>query len=148
MLTNISASFKIFCKSVAVAVNKGSNKMTAFYEFYILMFLGEKVLKTSFIKIVKKLLIQIAFSQFYLATNIEPISKNKQCHVVFMLCYRSMTQKCLKKTFFQQQFIGLMTDLEQYIIVVNFSSVQRTGNIEQEENGNSSVTSLFFATSP
>lgn len=36
-----------------------------------------------------------------------------------------------------------MTDLEQYITVVHFSSVQRTGNIEQEESGNSSVTSFF-----
>lgn len=60
---------------------------------------GGKVLKTSFknIIIIKKILIQITFSQFFFATNTEPLSKNDR--VVFMLCYRSMTEKCLKNIF-------------------------------------------------
>jgi len=64
--------------------------------------LGEKkVLKTSFknISFFLKILIQITFSQFLFATDIKPLSKNNQYHVFFMLCYRSMTEECLKNIF-------------------------------------------------
>lgn len=36
-----------------------------------------------------------------------------------------------------------MTEFERYIVVVHFSSVRRTGNVEQEEHGNDSATSFF-----
>lgn len=48
-----------------------------------------------------------------------------------------------EKLHFQPQCVDLVTEFERYIAVVHFSSVRRTGNVEQEENGNNSVTSFF-----
>lgn len=53
----------------------------------------------------KKILIQITFSHFFFATDTEPLTKNNQYHVVFMLRYRNMTEKCLKNIFFNHNLL-------------------------------------------